>query len=150
MTNDMNGLRDLPEGRVWTTIGDLAESMKTGIYKPREAYSDEGVACLRMYNIENGVIVWKDIKRMILTRAEVDDYALKPNDILVNRVNSRELVGKSAVITDGLEKCVFESKNIRLRLKHDIADSRFTNYWLLISSREYFNRNAQQTVGMAS
>jgi type I restriction enzyme, S subunit len=150
MTNDMNGLHDLPEGWVWTTIGNLAESMKNGIYKPREAYSDEGVACLRMYNIESGAIVWKDIKRMILTQAEIDDYTLMPNDILVNRVNSRELVGKSAVITDGLEKCVFESKNIRLRLKHDIADSKFANYWLLISSREYFNRNAQQTVGMAS
>ncbi len=69
---------------------------------------------------------------------------------MVNRVNSRELVGKSAVIPDGLEPCVYESKNIRLRLINQLADSKYVAFWILFAGQKYFNRNAQQTVGMAS
>jgi len=65
-------------------------------------------------------------------------------------VNSSELVGKSAVIPEGLEPCVYESKNIRLRLKNTLASSKYVNYWLLFFGQKYFNRNAQQVVGMAS
>lgn len=147
---DTSKLPGLPEGWIWTRVGDITESMKNGIYKPPEFYINNGIACLRMYNIENGLIVWKDIKRMNLAFEEIEEYELKPNDILVNRVNSRELVGKSAIIPEGLEKCVYESKNIRLRLFQGKAGSRFVNYWFLIYSQQYFNRNTQQTVGMAS
>jgi len=102
----------------WPTgmLGDVAESMKNGIYRPASIYADDGVACLRMYNIDAGRVVWRDIKRMRLSESEVADYQLLPGDILVNRVNSRELVGKAAVTPEGLEPVVFESKNIRLRL----------------------------------
>ncbi len=143
-------LPELPNGWVWTTVHAIAHSMKNGIYKQKEFYSEDGIACLRMYNIENGVIVWKDIKRMILTDEELATYLLEPKDILVNRVNSRELVGKSAVIPDGLEPSVYESKNIRLRLRNNFVESTFVNYWFRIYSQGYFDKNAQQTVGMAS
>ncbi len=131
-------------------FGEIVESMKNGIYKPRDSYADDGIACLRMYNIEVGKIVWKNIKRMRLSTKEVREYGLLPGDLLVNRVNSRELVGKAAVIPPALEKCVFESKNIRVRLKTSIADPRFANYALASAGSGYFNRNAQQVVGMAS
>ncbi len=113
-----------------TTLGAVVKSMKNGIYKPRDAYADDGVACLRMYNIEIGKIVWKDIKRMRLSREEIIEYGLLPGDVLVNRVNSRELVGKAAVIPNGLETCVFESKNIRVRLNIEQAEPRFVNFAL--------------------
>jgi type I restriction enzyme S subunit len=103
-----------------------------------------------MYNIEDGKIVWKNIKRMTLTRSEVEEYRLSPGDLLVNRVNSRELVGKAAPIPAGLEECVFESKNIRLRLKREIADPRFVSFAMSLYGQAHFNRNAQQVVGMAS
>lgn len=124
--------------------------MKNGIYKPKQFYDKSGIACLRMYNIENGAIVWKDIKRMKLSPEEIEQYQLLPNDILVNRVNSRELVGKAAPIPNGLESCVYESKNIRLRLMQNYVNSKYISYWFQIFSQTYFNRNAQQTVGMAS
>lgn len=141
---------NIPENWVWTRIGEIAQSMKNGIYKPVQFYSENGVACLRMYNIENGSIVWKDIKRMILTSEEIEEYKLEIDDILVNRVNSRELVGKAAVIPLGLEVCVYESKNIRLRLFKNHINSKFIGFWFLLFCHKYFNRNAQQTVGMAS
>ena len=152
LRNGKSGIEyeELPEGWRWVTIGDITASMKNGLYKPREFYADEGVACLRMYNIEDGEIVWKDIKRMVLTEDELETYRLIPGDILVNRVNSRELVGKAAVIPSGLETIVYESKNIRLRIKQDLADSHYINFCFGDFRRNYFNFHAQQVVGMAS
>ena len=131
-------------------LGDVAESMKNGMYKPASEYGDDGIPCLRMYNIDAGGIAWRDIKRMRVTDAERVDYGLLEGDLLVNRVNSRELVGKTALIPFGMEASVFESKNIRLRLRADKARSKFINYQLLASGRHHFASNAQQVVGMAS
>jgi type I restriction enzyme S subunit len=131
-------------------LGEVVESMKNGIYRPSSSYSDNGLACLRMYNIDEGRIVWRDIKRMRLSEAEIRDYELLPGDLLVNRVNSRELVGKTAVIPEGLERCVFESKNIRVRVRRDKAEPKFVGFALLGAGRRHFDQNAQQVVGMAS
>lgn len=143
-------LPELPKKWQWIPLSLIAQSMQNGIYKPANFYSDDGVPCLRMYNIEEGRIVWKDIKRMILSEEEVEKYLLKPGDLLVNRVNSRELVGKTAIITRDIEPCVYESKNIRLRIKKDFISSDYLNYWFLYFAHTYFEKNAQQTVGMAS
>ncbi len=132
------------------TLGDVTESMKNGIYRPASFYADEGIACLRMYNIGEGKIVWRDIKRMRLSEDEIREYELLPGDLLVNRVNSRELVGKSVAIPAGLEQCVFESKNIRVRLRRDLVLPEFVSYRLLSMGSRYFTQNAQQVVGMAS
>ena len=112
-------LMELPEGWEWSNIGTIAHSMQNGIYKAAQFYNDSGIACLRMYNIENGEIVWKEIKRMILTDQEVEQYKLMPGDILINRVNSRELVGKAASIPVDLETCIYQYSGhfLRQRLK---------------------------------
>jgi type I restriction enzyme S subunit len=140
----------LPQGWTRATIGDVAAGMKNGLYKPASSYVDNGVACLRMYNIDAGKIVWKNIKRMKLTEQEVRDYQLLPGDLLVNRVNSRELVGKAAIVPRNAETCVFESKNIRLRLLRHLVCPELVNYKLLLSGSQHFLHNAQQVVGMAS
>ncbi len=131
-------------------LGDVVASMKNGLYKPASEYADDGTPCLRMYNIDAGAIVWRDIKRMRVTEAELEEYGLREGDLLVNRVNSRELVGKAAYIPASLEPSVFESKNIRVRLDASKALPKFIGYQLLAGGRRHFAGNAQQVVGMAS
>ena len=131
-------------------LGDVVASMKNGIYKPASEYADDGMPCLRMYNIDAGSIVWRDIKRMRINDREFADYGLLEGDLLVNRVNSRELVGKAAYIPASLEPSVFESKNIRLRLDRTKALPKFINYQLFARGSRHFANNAQQVVGMAS
>src|SRR5262245_10012083 len=116
----MSGVaKDFPEGWALTELEPFIESMANGVYKSTDHYGTEGIACLRMYNIQEGRLALYDVKRMRLTRAEVEQFELLPNDILVNRVNSRELVGKAAICNGLNEPTVFESKNIRLRLWHE-------------------------------
>jgi len=131
-------------------LGDVVTSMKNGLYKPASEYGDDGVPCLRMYNIEAGSIVWRDIKRMHVSARELEEYGLHDGDLLVNRVNSRELVGKTACIPPSMGPSVFESKNIRVRLDPERAFPKFINYQLFARGRRFFASNAQQVVGMAS
>lgn len=142
----------MDDGRVMkpAKLGDAVASMKNGMYKPASEYGEDGVPCLRMYNIEAGGIVWRDIKRMRVSATELEDYGLREGDLLVNRVNSRELVGKTACIPASLEPSVFESKNIRVRLDPSKALPKFiaTNCSLVAAGTS--RAMLQQVVGMAS
>lgn len=142
-------LLKIPKEWFWINVDSISKSVKNGIYKPKHFYGENGIACLRMYNIVNWKVFWTKIKRMNLSQNEIEEYQLDVNDILINRVNSKELVGKSAVIENNLEKCVFESKNFRLRLK-SFMNPFFVNFWFQIFSQKYYSKNLQQTVGMAS
>lgn len=140
----------LPQGWEWTKLGAVVLSFKNGIYKPEEFYGS-GTPCLRMYNIEGGSIVWRDIKLMRLTKKEEEEYGLEPGDILINRVNSWELVGKAACIPTGLGPLVFESKNIRIRLIREVAEPKFVSYFLQTdTARRQIELSLKQTVGMAT
>lgn len=137
-----------PEWR-WIEVGAAIASLRNGIYKPKEYYNDDGIASLRMYNIEDGQIVWKDIKRMELTDEELEKYRLEPGDLLVNRVNSRELVGKAAAIPEGLEECVFESKNIRVK-PTEAVQGEYLGHWFYLFRKRHFMSQVKQTVGQAT
>lgn len=54
------------------------------------------VPVLRMGNIQEGKIVWEDLKYSS-DSDEIIKYSLKKGDVLFNRTNSPELVGKTAI-----------------------------------------------------
>jgi len=119
---------DIPKNWMWCRLGNLVMSMSNGIYKEEKYYDTTGIGCFRMYNIKDGKINFNNIKRMILTEKEIATYQLEEDDLLVNRVNSTELLGKSALINGLEETFVFESKNIRLRLFHKQYLAAYINY----------------------
>jgi type I restriction enzyme S subunit len=123
---------EIPESWVWCRLGDVTLSMTNGIYKHDKFYNENGIGCLRMYNIKDGVINFNNLKRMILTPQELDTYSLQKNDILLNRVNSIELLGKAGLVNDLSEPLVFESKNIRVRFaENETLPSYLTTICLL-------------------
>jgi restriction endonuclease S subunit len=98
----------------------FVESYKNGIYKKKEFYG-RGYRSARMFNIRDGVVELHDAPLLDVTSEELVTYGLIEGDILINRVNSRELVGKAAIVLPGTPPCTFESKNIRVRIKRDEA-----------------------------
>jgi type I restriction enzyme S subunit len=142
---------NLPIGWTWTLLGELILSMTNGIYKQARYYSDQGIGCLRMYNINDGKINFDNLKRMVLEDQELETYKLIEGDLLVNRVNSRELVGKTGVIGKYDEPLVFESKNIRVRLAESLTLPHYINILFRTSQvRKVFEGDAKQTCGQAS
>ena len=76
----------------------------------------EGVPVLRMGNITyRGDLDCADLKSVVLSGVDLKKYALRAGDILFNRTNSKELVGKTG-IWDGRFEAVAASYFIRLRL----------------------------------
>jgi Type I restriction modification DNA specificity domain len=76
------------------------------------------VPVLRMGNIVAGRLVFGDMKYLPQTHGEFPALFLRPGDVLFNRTNSPELVGKSAVYSaDDPAPCAFASYLIRLQLR---------------------------------
>jgi type I restriction enzyme, S subunit len=142
---------EVPNTWIWIKLGACVESMSNGIYKPAKFYSETGTACVRMFNIQDGRLDLSKLKRLDLSKEEIEHYRLEPGDLLVNRVNSRELVGKCAVVTASEEPLVFEAMNIRVRLVERQQLSHYINLVLRTERvRALFQGAAKQAVGQAS
>ncbi|TFF39195.1 restriction endonuclease subunit S [Mucilaginibacter psychrotolerans] len=142
---------DIPENWVWCRLGEITSTISNGLYKPEHFYQQSGYISLRMFNIQHGQIDLKKVRRVVLNEQELDTYLLEENDILVNRVNSLELVGKSAIIKNIGEPAVFESMNMRLRLLLKDQMAQFVNQILLEErTRVYFYSNAKVANGQVS
>lgn len=84
-----------PEGWPIRRISDLLESVKYG--SSAKASLEGEVPILRMNNLTySGEMDLTDLKYITANQAE-EKYLVHPGDILFNRTNSKELVGKTAV-----------------------------------------------------
>lgn len=96
-------------------LADVTYSTKNGLYKPRK-FHGSGALLLRMFNINGASFDLSREQRVQVTDREATDYAITNGDIIVSRVNSRELVGKSAIVSGLTEPAVHEAMLIRVRV----------------------------------
>jgi type I restriction enzyme S subunit len=86
-----------------------------------------GIPMLRMNNINNSELDIEDLKYITIENELKEKNLLEKGDILFNRTNSKELVGKTAVFElDG--EYTFASYLIRLKLDTDKANVHYINY----------------------
>ena len=91
----------------------ISEGPQNGLYKPASSYG-KGTKILRIDGFYNGEVSNLDgLKRLKVAPEEIAKYGLKESDIVVNRVNSEEYLGKSAIIPALSEPVVFESNMMR-------------------------------------
>lgn len=88
-----------------------------------------GVPVLRMNNIRySGALDLTNLKYVELPSEDLERYSVRPGDLLFNRTNSQELVGKMGVwIRD--EPYAFAGYLVRLRLKRNLAEPSFIAAW---------------------
>ncbi|PDX68237.1 hypothetical protein CGS54_13610 [Faecalibacterium prausnitzii] len=81
------------------------------------------MAVLRMGNIQNGRI---DTQKLVYTsdKEEIAHYPLEYNDLLFNRTNSKELVGKTAIYKSEVS-AIYAGYLIRIT---PLIDSDYLNY----------------------
>jgi len=80
-------------------IRDLVSEVKYGTSKPAE--TDGKYIYLRMNNISyDGSVDLSDIKYINIEKKELEKYVVRKGDLLFNRTNSKELVGKTAVFRE--------------------------------------------------
>ena len=102
---------ELPDGWAWARIQSVSEDMPYGTASKSSLYGK--IAVLRMGNIQTGEIDYSDL---VFSSDEADNikYALQENDLLFNRTNSAEWVGKTAIYRGNIP-AIYAGYLIRLR-----------------------------------
>ena len=105
---------------------------------------------LRMGNLTyNGAIVLDDLKYIDLKESEIDKYTVHKGDILFNRTNSKELVGKTAVYR-GTNTVAFAGYLVRVRT-NNLAHYEFLSAFMNSSyMKKKLQMKCKNIVGMAN
>jgi type I restriction enzyme S subunit len=120
-------LPDLPHAYALTTIGAVAQLLEYGTSKKADG-DLSSVPVLRMGNVQDGRLDLAVLK-YCTSDHEIERLMLHEGDLLFNRTNSPELVGKSAVFHE-TTPMTFASYLIRVRFQSGVADPDFVNYWM--------------------
>ncbi len=136
-------LPNIPDSWTWGKVtwmtcgveyGTSAKSSKSGT-----------TPVIRMGNLQNGVIKWDDL---VFTSddEEIEKYSLTFGDVLFNRTNSPELVGKTAIYR-GERPALFAGYLIRINHIKTIVDGDYLNLFLNSSSAKQYG-NSVKTDGV--
>ena len=116
----------LPDGWLWDKLGWMTCGVEYGTGAKSSKAGTHPV--IRMGNIQNGRIDWNDLV-YTSDAEEIAQYELKPGDVLFNRTNSPELVGKTAVY-EGEQPALFAGYLIRVNHNPDVVDNRYLAFFL--------------------
>ena len=127
---------------------------QNGMYKPQSNYVTDGsgTPILRIDGFYDGAVTdFPSLKRLLCEDKEKQKYLLKEDDIVINRVNSIEYLGKCAHITGLLEETVYESNMMRMHFDSE----RFNPVYVtrLLCSRFLYDQivnHAKKAVNQAS
>jgi len=139
------------DAQSWPLVELEHITIGNGQYGTSEKSSAEpiGPVVLRMGNIVDGQLDWSNLKYGDLPKPELEKYLLSPGDILFNRTNSAELVGKTAVY-QGEYPAIFASYLIRFRVRPDLADPRFISAYINSTGRSFIERHMARAIGQVN
>ena len=122
--------KDSPLGRIpveWESAS-LAAFVPSAEYGISTSLGESGYPVLRMNNLLNGEAELSDLK---FTNAPVPEHLwLKDGDVLFNRTNSWEHVGRTGIWRGQIESATFASYLVRLNPHPDKLLPEMLNFWL--------------------
>lgn len=119
---------ELPEGWEWTRLALLGERFDYGT--SQKTSDGQGVPVLRMGNIRRGEIVYDSLKFLEDKLGDLPSLYLCTSDLLFNRTNSYELVGKTAIFAGESNQFSFASYLIRIRLMSGFVSPLYVNMYM--------------------
>lgn len=118
---------EIPEEWRISLLDDILLICQYGLNDP--LFENGRYPILRMNNLENGYVVVEDTKFANISDEVFNMFKLKKGDILLNRTNSYDLVGKVGVFLLS-DNYTFASYLIRLQVDPERADPLFVNFCL--------------------
>ena len=117
----------LPKSWDVAPVGSVVTTFQYGLSVPMQ--QEGALPILRMGNIQDGDVVLSDLKFVTLPPKLVDPYLLRRGDVLFNRTNSQEWVGKVGIFRRDAQ-AVFASYLIRLLPDPEQVDSYYLGHVL--------------------
>lgn len=148
--SSLDRLTTIEDSCARSTVGAEARLVEYGSSAKTQLSNDStDIPVLRMGNIQRGALDWGSLKYLPADHDEFPRLLLERGDLLFNRTNSAELVGKSAVFSQP-RTASFASYLIRVRFG-DRVDARWAA--MVINSpagRRYIGSVVSQQVGQAN
>ena len=137
-----------PKGWAVQTIGDLLESASYGTSEKADSAGEFPV--LRMNNITKaGSMDFSNLKFMDLKEDQRDRYLVRRGDVLFNRTNSPDLVGKTGIYRES-SPMAYAGYLIRLRVNEE-NDSEYLSAFLNTNySKRVLRGMCKSIIGMAN
>lgn len=139
---------DLPIGWTWASLDQIAFLVQYGTSAKTNDDSN-GVAVLRMGNIQEGKLALSSLKFLPKEHRELPGLLLRKGDVIFNRTNSAELVGKSAVYRGLPDGASFASYLIRVRCS-GLLPELLSSYINSSIGRKWVASVVNQQVGQAN
>lgn len=117
----------IPESWELRPIGEFAHQLQYGISVRGEPTGRYPI--LRMNCQQDGKVLLRDLQFVNVDDKTAKAYRVKPGDILFNRTNSYELVGRTAIVEMETD-AVFASYLVRVSVDNKRLDPRFLNHFL--------------------
>ena len=131
-----------------TNIGAIVTEVRYGTSRP--AVENGKYPYLRMNNLTfDGHLDLKDLKRIDIPEEEIEKCIVRKGDVLFNRTNSVELVGKTCVF-DLDEEMVIAGYIIRVRLGQKMIPTVFSAFMNSQPIKELFRGMAKGAVNQAN
>ena len=120
-------------------LGELVDEVRYGTSLPATINGKYGY--LRMNNItENGKLNIQNLKHIDIPEKDLEKYVVRKGDVLFNRTNSIELVGKTCIYELDFDM-VIAGYIIRIRTNNNILNPRYLSEFLNFPSTKKFLRN---------
>jgi type I restriction enzyme S subunit len=126
LTTEENNEGLLPTGWKIVPLSELVTDVEYG--SATKSKKEGKVPVLRMGNIQNGKLDWSDLV-YTSNKEEIKKYLLKKDDVLFNRTNSAEWVGKTAVYK-GERPAIFAGYLIRINRIDELISADYLTYYL--------------------
>ncbi len=141
---------EVPTSWATATVQQIACLVQYGSSSKTNSNANDGVPVLRMGNIVDGHLVFEGLKYLPHDHREFPELLLDEEDMLFNRTNSAELVGKSAVYLGSPVPCSFASYLIRVRFPNEVK-SKFIAFFINSAfGRQWIKSVVNQQVGQAN
>lgn len=122
---------EIPKTWQWTRFGNIIENMAYGTSEKTDDNSNN-IPVLRMGNItSDGKLKLENFKYISPNHADLPKLFLEKDDIIFNRTNSYELVGKSAVYTESNQEYTLASYLIKITPFKEYLNSYYLNNYII-------------------
>ena len=136
---------DIPETWKWVYLIDLVEEKPSNGYSPKGVTYPTEIRNLTLTATTSGKFKDNAFKYVDIPEEDASKYWLRNNDLLIQRSNSRELVGTSCIYTGADNAYIYPDLMMRMRVLNGV-DVQYIDYVLKSPmTRNYYMASASGT-----
>lgn len=137
---------EIPESWKWVRLNEIIENVPANGFSPKGVDYQTDYKNLTLTATTSGTFKANAFKYVNITKEQAEKYFLKEDDILIQRSNSRELVGTACLYTEGPDKYIYPDLMMRIHA----LDGIWPQYLVMTLQSPYVRGYYQQNASGSS